>query len=152
MSSLKNRKYISEKLTEEIIPACSNGNKSAEAYLNRIFFVVRTLDDLYDGDVKVANEDMAKAFFIVGAELYYNPFFKEHIDTLMGLHVVGFNAWKDANEWEKSDDAIKNIYAHVIRDFICELFPLVAFLTGGTKSMNEISLKIRDFFLKELGD
>jgi len=152
MSSLGNRKYITEKLTDDIIPTCCNGNKSAEAYLKRIFFVVRTLDDLYDGDVKVANEDMAKAFFIVGAELYYNNFFKEHIDTLMGIHVVGFNAWKNANEWQKSDDALKKIYAHVIRDFICELFPLVAFLTGGTKSMNEMSLKIRDFFLKELGN
>lgn len=152
MSSIENRKHISEKLTNEIIPACCNGNKSAEAYLNRIFFVVRTLDDLYDGDVEVKKEDIAKAFFIVGGELYYNSFFKENIETLMGLQIVGFNAWKDANVWEKSDNELKRIYAHVIRDFICELFSMVAFLTGGTKSMNEMSIKVREFFLKELGD
>jgi len=152
MSSLENRKHISEKLTNEIIPACCNGNKSAEAYLNRLFFVVRTLDDLYDGDFEVNKEDIAKAFFIVGGELYFNSFFKENIDTLMGLQIVGFNAWKNANEWEKSDNELKRIYAHVIRDFICELFSMVAFLTGGTKSMNEMSLKIRGFFLKELED
>ena len=152
MSSLENRKHISEKLTNEIIPACCNGNKSAEAYLNRLFFVVRTLDDLYDGDFEVNKEDIAKAFFIVGGELYFNSFFKENIDTLMGLQIVGFNAWKNANEWEKSDNELKRIYAHVIRDFICELFSMVAFLTGGTKSMNEMSLKIRGVFLKELED
>ena len=152
MSSLENRKYIKEKLTKEIIPACCNDNKNAEAYLNRIFFVIRTLDDLYDGDIEVKKESIAKAFFIMSGELYFNSFFREHMEALSSIFIVGFNAWKDANEWEKSDDELKKIYAHVIRDFICELFSFVAFLTGGPKSMNEMSLKIRAFFLKELGD
>jgi len=144
--------YIAERLTNEIIPSCCNGNKSAEAYLKRIFFVVRTLDDLYDGDVKVEREDIGKAFSILGMELHYNSFFKENIDTLMALHIIGFNAWQDASEWEKSADAQKRIYAHVIRDFVCELFPMVAFLTGGIKSMKRESLKVREFFLKRMGD
>jgi len=152
MSTSENRMYIASRLAEEIIPACCNGNKSAEAYLKRIFFVVRTLDDLYDRDVNVEREDIGKAFFIVGVELHYNDFFKENIDALMALHIVGFNAWQDASQWENSIDAQKRIYAHVIRDFVCELFPMVAFLTGGTKSMKRESLKVREFFLKMMGD
>ena len=152
MSSIENRNYIKEKLTDEIIPACCNGNKQAEAYLKRIFFVIRTLDDLYDGDVKVAKEDIAKAFFIMGAELHYNKFYKEHLDTLNAIHIIGFNAWQDANEWENSEEGLKRIYAHVIRDFVCELLPMVAFLTGGTKAMRKISQSVRSLFLKDIGD
>lgn len=152
MSTTKERNRIAEKITGEIIPACCNGDQAAEAYLKRVFYVVRVMDDYYDGDVKIEKEDMARIIFILIGELPHNSFYKEHADTLTALHIVGFNAWQDANKWEKEDDELKKMYAHVIRDFICELFAMVAFLTGGQKSMKETSLKVREFFLKEMGE
>lgn len=151
MSSIAERNYTSRKITEEIIPACCNGNKAAQAYLNRIFYIVRLVDDFYDRDVRVEREDVLKAFFMLTAELPSNNFYKEHIDGLTAIHIIGFNAWQDANEWEQEDDELKRLYAHVNRDFICELFSMVAFLTGGRKLMKEISLRVREFFLKEIG-
>lgn len=150
MSSINERNYIAEKLTLELIPSCCNGNKSAEAYLRRLFFIVRLVDDFYDGDIEVKKEDILKAFFILIGELPTNIFYKENADTLTGIHIIGFNTWQDANVWEKDDNELKRIYAHVIRDFICELFSMVAFLTGGQKAMKKTSLKVREFFLKEI--
>lgn len=150
MSSIKERNFIGKKLTSEIIPLSCNGNKSAEAYLKRVFFIVRLVDDFHDGDIEIKKEDILKAIFILIGELPGNKFYKEHADTLTGIHIIGFNAWQDANEWEKDDDELKRMYAHVIRDFICEVFSLVAFLTGGEKKMKETSLKVRELFLKEI--
>jgi len=150
VATTKETERLAKKIYDEIIPASCNGNKSAEGYLRRVFFIVRLVDDLQDGDVAVSKEDITKAFFILIADLPNNDFYKKYADVLMGVHIVSFNAWQDANLWEKDKNDLKRIYAHVLRDYICELFALVAYLTGGRKLMREISLKVREVFLKKL--
>lgn len=147
MSTVEERKDISTRI-EEIIPICCNGNKSAEDYLRKLFYVVRILDDLYDEDVEVNKKDLTRVFFIMGGELNQNSFFKENHDALTALQVTGFNAWEDANEWEKDDDISKREHSLIIKDFICELFAFVAFLTGGYKLMRKTSPIVRELFIK----
>ncbi len=51
-----------------------------------------------------------------------------------------------------SGDATDKIYAHVLRDYVNELLPLVALLTQGYDKMKEINGLIRSLFKKELGE
>ena len=138
------RELIAEKISEWIIPESCNGNKDAEAYLKRVFYIVRKLDDLQDEDFKVEKEELIRAYFFLFADLATNKFYLQHQAMLSSLH-----AWQDSNIWAGDPDQNKRLYAHVIRDFICELFILVAYLCGGEKLMRGISLKIREAFLKD---
>lgn len=150
MSTLQERNFISESIEQRIIPKCCNGNKAAEAYLRRVFFIVRMADDFFDEDVEIQKENIFKALFVLLGELPTNQFYKENIDILTGIHIMAFNAWQDANTWEKDSSELKQMYAHVIRDMICELFAMVGFLTGGQQLMKETSLMVREIFLKEM--
>ena len=146
------RELLSKIIQEEIIPSCCNGNKAAEAYLKRMFFIVRLLDDIQDEDYKVEKSDIIKGYFLLLGDIATNKFYKEHQDMLIAIHIVSFNAWQDSNSWENDISKTKRLYAHVIRDYICELFSLVAYLNGGEKLMRKVSIKIRSAFVKEIGE
>ena len=62
-----------------------------------------------------------------------------------------WNAWMAANKWEHGD-ALEQAYAHVWRDTIHEVFPIVALLTQGHEQMKKVSEEIRHAFKKEYGD
>ena len=149
MSTAEQRKEMNEKIAK-IIPLACNGNKQAEAYLYDMGYVNRIIDDLYDGDVQVNRTDIEKAFFTIAVKVPTNIFFVSNFQALMAQHVVIFNSWMDSNVFEKSGDELKKFYAHVLKDYIGELIPLVAFLTGGVTNMRNISLVSRETFMKEL--
>lgn len=150
MSSPEKRKELSAYIWKEIIPLCSNGNKDAESYLKQFFFIIRMIDDLKDRDYPVEGDNIIRGFFYLMAEIPHNKFYKAYADSLTSIHIIGFNAWQNANEWQNSNNETKRIYAHVLRDYICELFALVAFHTGGEELMKKVSLKVREVFLKEI--
>jgi hypothetical protein len=62
-----------------------------------------------------------------------------------------WNAWEASNILFTGDETDK-IYAHVLRDYINELLPLVALLTQGHDKMKEVNGLIRSLFKKELGE
>lgn len=133
-----------------IIPLACNGNKLAEKYLHDMAWVNRIIDDLYDKDYDVPRENIEKAFFVLSIEIPTNPFYLANFQSLMAQHVVIYNSWMDSNRWEDDIDETKRTYAHVLKDYIGELLPLVAFLTGGTSLMCKISLQVRESYIKEL--
>lgn len=135
---------------EKIASICSNGNPEAKEYIKKVIYVVETIDDLIDKDKEVNNETILKTFFILFCELYINPFFMTYSNLLVGIHVSAYNAWMDANIWEKSGDELKKVYAHVIRDYICELFYMVAYITGGYEYMRRVSPIVRDSLKERL--
>lgn len=146
------RESVIKSLYKELIPKCANGNADADAYLRDIFFAVRIVDDVYDNDQEMIKNDIVQAFFNLMGKVPHNKFFQENINALSAIHVIGFNAWKNANGWSASNDEAKRIYAHISRDFICEILILVAFLTGGQEHMEKISPQVRETFLKEFGE
>jgi hypothetical protein len=132
----------------EAIRLSSNGNNDAWSYLSIISKVLRIIDDLVDEPEKVKVEDKYNLALLLMVELPSNSFFHSHKSALLPLHLTSINAWIDSNDWMEKDKTRKN-YALVIRDQITELVMLVAFLTGGTDYMRNVSLKIRELFLKE---
>ena len=132
----------------EAIRLSSNGNNDAWSYLSIISKVLRIIDDLVDEPEKVKVEDKYNLALLLMVELPSNSFFHAHKLALLPLHLTSINAWIDSNDWMEKDKTRKN-YALVIRDQITELVMLVAFLTGGTDYMRNVSLKIRELFLKE---
>lgn len=146
------RQHFTHRLYKELIPLCCNGNVDAAEYLKRLFFIVRAIDDVWDGDRNTMKEDIVDAFFLFMADIACNLFYKQHQEKLTALNIVAFNAWQDANEWEKDSDSLKQLYAHVLRDYICDVLIYTAYLTGGRRHMRSISLQVRGAFVKELGE
>lgn len=132
----------------EAIRLSSNGNTDAWNYLSIIARVLRVIDDLVDEPEKVKVGDKYNLALLLMVELPSNSFFHAHKASLLPLHLTSINAWIDSNDWMEKDKTRKN-YALVIRDQITELVMLVAYLTGGTDYMRDVSLKIRELFLKE---
>ena len=140
-----------EEATHAIIKEAAGKNMAAAHYLWNLACISRTIDDIYDQDQEVTREQMLEAVEYLLIEMPFNPFFVQHRDTLQSQHVSMYNAWMAANLWERGDET-EQIYAHVWRDLFQEILPLAALLTQGTKKMNEVSLKIRQLFKKQLGE
>ena|SRR3990167_1136206 len=149
MSTSEERAAMSKDV-DAIIPMACNGNKLAERYLHDIAWANRVIDDIYDEDVPVSKNDKENLFKIILLDIPTNPFYLQNFHILIAQHAVIYNAWMDANRWEKDEAETKRICAHFIKEYVCELIPLVAFLTGGTMLMRKISLMSREMFLNEL--
>ena len=142
---------VYEQATRLIIEDAAGDNRAAAHYLWNLACISRTIDDIYDEDKEVSRSQMLDAVEYLLIEMPFNPFFVKFRDTLESQHVSMYNAWMAANLWEQGDET-EQMYAHVWRDFFQEIWPLVALLTQGTKKMNEVSLKIRQLFKKQLGE
>lgn len=149
MSTLEEREEMNKKVDDVIAIAC-NGNKQAGKYLSDIAWIARRIDDLHDKDVDVPKKEIERLFQIILIEIPTNPFFLQNFQALMSQHVVIYNAWLDSNKWENEKDETRKIYCHVIRDYIGELIPLVAFMTGGIERMRNLSIVSRETFMKEI--
>jgi hypothetical protein len=148
MSTPEERTANSLKVARAIEQA-SNGDPAAAAYLRTIAAAARTLDDLVDGDKPVPAEQVIEVFQSLLIGVQRNSFYQRNRDFLTAIHLVALNGWLDANTWEKSDDPLERLYAHVIRDLINEVVPAVAYLTGGWLHCRAVSLPIRQNFKKE---
>ena len=148
MSTPEERVLMSKNVDMIIAKAC-NRNPDAERYLHDMAWSNRIIDDLYDGDVPVSKEDIEKVFWIIAIEIPNNPFYVNYRQALMTQYIIIYNAWMDANRWENDENKKKKICSHFIKEYIGELIPLVAYLTGGTVHMRNISLMARELFLKE---
>jgi hypothetical protein len=135
---------------DELIVLCCKGDSFAMEYLKTIGFVSRVMDDLIDHDFQVSDEKICEAFFWLLGGLWMNPFFITNILSLRSIHIASFNAWMDANKFERSDVQLKKIYGHVMKDFINELFAVVAFIIDGYEHMRFISEIVKETFLEEV--
>jgi len=132
----------------EAMRLCANGNEAAWGYLSIIARSARLIDDLVDEPKKWVREKSYRLAQLLLVDLPSNVFFHTHKSALLPLHLTSLNAWIDSNDWMEKDTTRRN-YALVIRDQLTELALLVAYLTGGNDHMRNISLKVRELFLKE---
>ena len=135
----------------EIIKEWAGDNSEAFDYLFMIARITRVLDDIFDADREVSRETHLEIIEYLFITLPTNSFYATNQDILLSQHLSMFNAWIAANKWEKGDE-IERIYAHVWRDTIHELFPIVAMLTQGHNQMKKVSEMIRTTFKKNLGE
>jgi hypothetical protein len=150
MSSPQEREELNKKV-DFIIKEAAGENQAASEYLYMLATCGRIVDDIFDQDIELAKEDLLTLAEILFVRLPANVFYREHQDFLFSQHVVMWNAW-DISNVLSNGNATAKIYAHVLRDYINEVLPLVALLTQGHNKMKDINSLVRTLFQKELGD
>ena len=137
-----------EERVAEAVKLCAGGNREAHLYLNVICRSARLIDNLFDDLNEWQESDTYDLAHLLLVELPDNTFFSANRHNLLPLHLVALNAWKDSNSWETAG-GVKRTYALVIRDTLTELGLMVAHLVGGRDYLEEVSLKVRELFIKE---
>jgi len=150
MSTDKEREVLNIK-SRKMIELASGDDPYAAHYLWMLARITRVLDDVFDNDQVITREEHLEVIEYLFVRLPTNPFFIRHQDVLLSQHLSMFNAWMASNVAEKGDDT-DQIYAHVWRDTLHEVIPIVALLTQGYDAMPPISLEIRKLFKKQLGE
>ena len=150
MSTDKEREVLDIK-SKKMIELAAGGDANAAQYLWMLARITRVLDDVFDNDQVITREEHLEVLEYLFVRLPTNPFFIRHQDVLLSQHLSMFNAWMAANVAEKGDDT-DQIYAHVWRDTLHEVIPIVALLTQGYDAMPPISLEVRKLFKKQLGE
>ncbi len=149
--STKEEREVLDKKAAKMIELASGNNTDAAQYLYMLSRITRVLDDVFDNDQVITREEHLEVLEYLFVRLPTNPFFIRHQDVLLSQHLSMFNAWMAANIAEKGDDT-DQIYAHVWRDTIHEIIPIIALLTQGYDAMPPISLEVRKLFKKQLGE
>jgi hypothetical protein len=128
---------------KQAIDLASNGVVAAREYLLMVCSVARMLDDIKDKDAEADVEHLA---YLSMYAIPNNEFFIAYRKQLLAAQLIAINAWADSNVMV---DGLEKKQADVIRDYVQELFPMVAELTGGPIHRKEVSLSIRRLLLKE---
>lgn len=148
MSTLEERKENDLKV-DFIIHLAAGNNKDAFDYLTLLAQSVRTIDDIYDEFQNVTQNELLTVVEILFVKLPSNKFYQENRDILFSQHITMWNAWEASNMLYLGD-TLDKIYAHVLRDYVNEILPIVALITQGHVKMKEANSIIRSLFKKEL--
>ena len=109
----------------------ANGNADAFRFMWTMWNWSHVIDDLVDQDKPVGVENAAKYFVLMAQELSFNKFYLANSGYLFGLIVSMFNRWCDGEEFEHSNDRLKQAQSHVIKCGDLDLYLGVAHLVGG---------------------
>ena len=148
MSSAKEREKNDSKV-DFIIGQAAGTDENAVEYLTLLSQAARTIDDIYDEIEIVTQNELLAVVEILFVRLPSNKFYQENRECLFSQHVSMWNAWEISNVLYSGDDLDK-LYAHVLRDYVNEILPVVALITQGHAKMKEINSLIRPLFKKEL--
>jgi len=150
MSTAEERLQNQEKCSY-VFKQAAGDDKEALEYLELLSFLSRVTDDVLDEFEIISQNNVLALVEILFVRLPANKFYQKHQDVLFSQHLAMWNAWEASNVLEKGDETDK-IYAHVLRDYINELLPVVALLTQGYSKMKEINGIIRSLFNNQLGE
>ena len=150
MSTIEEREKDSDN-RELVLDQICDENHSAREYINILCEVWRVWDDIQDGDFPVTQHQILTCFKHLFINLPTNTFFNENRDMLLSQHLSMYNAWIAANEWELGDET-DQIYAHVWKNTLHELVPIVALILKGRDQMEDTSSLIRKLFKSKLGE
>lgn len=148
MSSIEERKENDLKV-DFIIDQAAGDDKNAIEYLVLLSQALRTIDDIYDEVETVTQNELLTVVEILFVKLPSNKFYQKNRDLLFSQHVSMWNAWEASNMLYLGD-SLDKLYAHVLRDYVNEVLPLVALITQGHVKMKEVNSVIRSLFKKEL--
>lgn len=132
-------------MTREEALVVANGNADAAGFLLAFVAYCHLLDDCYDKDKPVDDKRLAVESLNLIDELMLNPWVQQNRAVLWGLITSGFNAWLDANEWERSDDEGKKRDADVVKGIYHEVCWVTARLCGGWEHMKQLTTKARAY-------
>lgn len=123
---------------EAIIELAANGNEAARAFALAWWELCRMVDDVFDQDRNVTDERLAVVQVRFFTEQAGNPFYLEHRAMLLGVMVLAFNAWLDANRLVGERRAVLSGMYH-------EVIYLVAYITGGWGHLRKVTGECRAY-------
>jgi len=150
MSNAEER-LLNDQKVDFIHQKAAGKNSAALEYLQFLSQAARIVDDLFDEPASVSNKDLLVLIELLFVRIPSNVFYLQHREQLFTHHLAMWNAWEASNILDKGDSTDK-IYAHVLRDYINEVLPLVALLVEGWDKMKEVNGLIRALFKKHLGE
>jgi hypothetical protein len=150
MATEKQRREGPE-LTAELLDDICEYDPFAKLYIMDLVRAWRIWDDVQDQDYPASREDLLEAFELLFMKIPTNPFFQRHREKLLTQHAIIFNTWKAANKAESGDET-DQMYAHVWKEQMNELLPIVALILKGYGKMNQISDEIRGLFKSKFGE
>ena len=126
-----------------LIVRAANGNEHAEAFLERLLALVKTVDDLQDKDNFVSDEDRNKVFFDLISGWESNPYCQQWHFGIQALLTVSYNAWLDSVEMKSRGPDMQK-YGRALSCWVFDLIPFVAYTTGGYELMRQVSMDTRN--------
>jgi len=136
---------------EFISTLVAGGDTDALEYLNNLSAAARIVDDIFDNFDTVSAKHCCCLAELLFIKIPANNFYRKHQDLLFSQQVAMWNAWEASNVLSQGDEVDK-LYAHVLRDYVNEVLPLVALLTQGHDKMKEANGIIRSLFKKQIGE
>ena len=130
---------------DQLIEVCA-GNEDALRLCLAWRAFCHQLDDIEDGD----NPDNLADDKVIGTqsawflETQLNPFWLQHKERLLPLVEISFNAWLDANGWERGTPE-QQVAADVLKGWYHELIFYCARLAGGWEHYRAVTTKFREY-------
>ena len=94
----------SPEVLQQVFGAASLGDNDAYDYMRLWIKATRLIDDLFDEIEDWAEEKTYQLAQTLLVDLPANKFFHAHSSALLPHHLTVLNAWRDSNEWKKSED------------------------------------------------
>lgn len=108
------------------------GHQEAMAFIETVFTIAHTCDDLTDRDKPVETTTMQQAFWLAMIDLPRNRFYVEHFALLNGCLQTAFLNWQIANRLEQMAAPNAKEVAFILRSSYTDLITLCAWILGGT--------------------
>lgn len=116
------------------------GDPEAVEFLELVFDITDIWDDLIDKDREVTESQINNTFTKCLVHLPGNSFYRKHYAVLASQLMLVINAWQDANELEKGDEADR-IYACGLRFLLVQLIATAVNLIKGQDAARKISVE-----------
>lgn len=100
-------------------------------------------DDLIDRDRPVDDATINETFYALLVTLPSNPFYRDHVDTLLPLMAVGAMNYEIANSYEAVGGVERLALAHVLRYSVADVITAMALIIGGPEWVRKIGPELR---------
>lgn len=125
------RKFISKVLREDA---------AAVAFIETLFALVHTWDDLIDGDAVIPDR-IHQAFTDALVTLPRNPFWQRHAVELQPLIEAALIDWKVANRFESGSDN-ERVLAYGLREHFMQILIRAAWCLGGQEWAERVAPEV----------
>lgn len=119
------------------------GNAAAVDLAVMLSRISHVWDDLIDGDKPVSGKDINQVFYALLIELPSNPFYRQHMDTLLPLMAMGALNYEIANSYEKVGTIDRLALAHVLRYSAADVLTAIALIIGGPDWVRKVGPELR---------
>lgn len=117
---------------QQLVSYWLKGHADACIFIDTVFDIAHTLDDLTDRDKPVSTAQTQSAFRSALIDLPRNPFYAQHCALLNAALHTAFLNWLASNNLEAraDDDEAKDV-SFILRSSYVDLITVCAYIVGG---------------------